>query len=52
MLQLASIVEGHGDVKAVPLLIRKIALAVDPGMALQVLPPLRVPRYKLAGRFF
>jgi hypothetical protein len=47
MYQLAAIVEGHGDVKAVPLLIRRIASSLDPGMPLQVLPPLRVPRYKL-----
>jgi hypothetical protein len=47
MFQLASIVEGHGNVKAVPLLIGRIASALNPGLALQVLPPLRVPRYKL-----
>jgi hypothetical protein len=50
MFQLAAIVEGHGDVKAVPVLIRRIASAMDPGMVLQVLPPLRVPRYKLVNR--
>jgi hypothetical protein len=49
MFQLASIAEGHGDVKAVPLLIRRIALALDPGMAVHVLPPLRIPRYKLVA---
>jgi len=46
-LQLASIVEGHGDVKAVPVLVRRIASALDPAMALRMLPPLRVPRYNL-----
>jgi len=44
---LACIVEGHGDVQAVPVLIRRIAAALDAGLVLHILPPLRVPRFKL-----
>lgn len=43
----ACIVEGHGEVEAVPILIRRIAAELDPALVVQVLPPLRVPRYKL-----
>jgi hypothetical protein len=48
MLQMACIVEGHGDVRAVPILVRRIAAEIDPAITLHVLPPLRVPRFKLA----
>lgn len=43
----ACIVEGHGEVKAVPVLVRRIAAMIDPALPVQVLPPLRVPRYRL-----
>jgi hypothetical protein len=46
-LVLACIVEGHGEVPAVPILIRRIAESLDPPLVVRVLPPLRVPRYKL-----
>jgi hypothetical protein len=45
--QIACIVEGHGDVEAVPVLVRRIAALLDPGIGIHVLPPLRVPRFKL-----
>jgi hypothetical protein len=47
MLTIACIVEGHGDVKAVPVLVRRIAVEIDPAAQIQILPPLRVPRFKL-----
>lgn len=47
ILSLACIVEGHGDVKAVPILLRRIAAEMDPGIQLKISPPLRVPRDKL-----
>jgi hypothetical protein len=45
--EVAAFVEGHGEVKAVGVLIRRIAAEVRPEMAVDVLPPLRVPRAKL-----
>lgn len=44
---IASIVEGHGDVAAVPALIRHVATHVAPGVAIQVLRPHRRPRSSL-----
>ncbi len=41
------IVEGDGECDAVPVLIRRIALDIDPGFVPRVLPPLRVPADKL-----
>jgi hypothetical protein len=45
--QIACIVEGHGEVEAVPVLIRRIAAAVDPTLRVITPPPLRVPKNKL-----
>ncbi|MBS0261341.1 MAG: DUF4276 family protein [Planctomycetes bacterium] len=47
MLQVACIVEGHGEVPAVPELVRRIARDLDPSLAIQIPPPLRIPRSKL-----
>ena len=47
MARVACIVEGHGEVRAVPLLLRRIAQEFDPSLVLDVLPPLRVPRSRL-----
>jgi Domain of unknown function (DUF4276) len=44
---LACIVEGHGEVHAVPILVRRIAQALDPSLSVMVHPPFRVPRTKL-----
>jgi hypothetical protein len=44
---LACIVEGHGEVDAVPVIIRRIALQVAPNLALKIHQPFRVPRTKL-----
>ena len=46
-VKIAAIVEGHGECEAVPILIRRIALDIDPGFVLRVLPPVRVPVSKL-----
>lgn len=46
-VKIAAIVEGHGECEAVPLLIRRIALTIDPGFVPTVLPPLRVPASRL-----
>lgn len=45
--QIASIVEGHGEVHAVPLLIRRIASVCSPDAIVEPLRPMRVPRNRL-----
>src|SRR5436309_14858239 len=46
MVNLACIVEGDGDVDAVPIAIRRIIQSIDSGLILKI-HPLRVPRTKL-----
>lgn len=50
MAQVACIVEGHGEVRAVPVLLRRIAHQFDPSFVVDVLPPLRVPRSRLVKK--
>ena len=50
MAKMACIVEGHGEVHAVPLLVRRIAREFDPGFVVEVLPPLRVNRSRLVKK--
>jgi len=44
---LACIVEGYGEVQAVPILVRRIAQALDPSLRVRVHPPIRVSRTKV-----
>ena len=46
-VKIAAIVEGHGECEAVPILIRRIALAINPGYVPEILKPLRAPVSKL-----
>jgi hypothetical protein len=46
LVDLACIVEGDGDLQAVPITIRKIVQEINPGLGLKI-HPLRVPRTKL-----
>jgi len=46
-IRLACVVEGHGEVQAVPVLIRRVAQVLDPALALQIIPPIRTPRSRL-----
>jgi hypothetical protein len=46
-VKIAAIVEGQGDREAVPILIRRVAQMIDPGLVPKVLPPLRVPASRL-----
>jgi hypothetical protein len=46
-MKLASIVEGHGEVAAVPLLLRRVIAAVAPGVFVDLVPPFRVPRNRI-----
>jgi hypothetical protein len=47
VVELACIVEGHGESEAVPILIRPIASSYAPSLTVQVARPLRVPKSKL-----
>jgi hypothetical protein len=47
ILNLSAIVEGHGDVRAVPFLLRRIQQSVRPDLTLNVLRPWRIGRCKL-----
>lgn len=47
MIQVVSIVEGQGEVEAIPILVRRIARAIDPGLLVQTHPPFRISRSKL-----
>ena len=47
MVPVACIVEGHGEVDAVPHLLRRLALCVDPGFVPFIGHPARVSRSKL-----
>lgn len=44
MTRIVSIVEGHGEVAAVPILLRRIGEIVAPGQALEVPQPIRTKR--------
>ncbi len=46
-LNLGCIVEGHGDVKAVPVLVRRIQQELAPSVNLIIRQPFRLPRTKL-----
>jgi len=45
--ELAGIVEGHGDALSLPILMRRIAEVVDPGLGIKVTTVIRTPRSKL-----
>ncbi|HEV2852439.1 MAG TPA: DUF4276 family protein [Thermoanaerobaculia bacterium] len=47
LVDLACIVEGDGDVEAVPVAIRRIVQEIQPGLALRIHHPIRVPKNKL-----
>ena len=45
MARIVAIVEGHGEMDAVPILLGRIAEAVAPATDVAILPPIRVDRY-------
>lgn len=47
ILNLGCIVEGHGEVAAVPVLLRRLGQEWDPSLYLEIWRPFRVGRYKL-----
>ena len=46
-IRIAAIVEGHGEVEAVPVLIRRIATEIDPSLVPDIGPVMRVPANRL-----
>jgi len=46
-IRIAAIVTGHGEVEAVPILVRRIAQDLDPNLFPEVLTPIRVPESRL-----
>lgn len=46
-LSIACIVEGHGEVEAVPILVRRVAERVDPSLFIRIPRPLRITRSQL-----
>ena len=46
-VRIAVIVEGHGEVEAVPILIRRIAQTIKSDVVPEVLTPLRIPADRL-----
>ncbi len=47
ILNVCSIVEGEGEVAALPVLLRRIHKYVKPDLILNILPPIRAPRNKV-----
>ncbi|MBP7052707.1 MAG: hypothetical protein KBE65_16980 [Phycisphaerae bacterium] len=47
-VHIAAIVGGHGEVESVPILFRRIAVVLDPGLVVQMKQPLRVSESSLA----
>jgi len=48
-LKLGLVVEGHGEVKAAPVLFRRIGHEIDPGVILEVVQPIRRSRGSLVN---
>jgi hypothetical protein len=46
-LTIACIVEGHGEVEAVPVVVRRIAQEAFPTLPVRISPPFRLPRSRL-----
>lgn len=46
-VRIAPIVEGHGEVQAVPILIRRIAAEIDVNLTVTIEPPIRMPANRL-----
>jgi hypothetical protein len=44
------VVEGHGEVKALPILLRRIGSTIDPNAYLEIMPPIRRPRGSLVNK--
>ena len=50
VVTIASIVEGKGEVAAVPILLRRIAAQASPDVFVDALPPIRIARYRISKK--
>ena len=50
MISIASIVEGHGEVQALPVLLRRMSEWISPDVSIAVLTPIRVQRDRFLNR--
>lgn len=50
MIVIAPIVEGHGEVSSVPILLRRISIWQNPDVPIRVLAPIRVPRDRFLNK--
>jgi hypothetical protein len=46
-ITIGCIVEGHGEVEAVPVLIRRLVSEADPSISVRIPPPIRIPKSRL-----
>ncbi len=46
-IKVACVVEGHGEVQAVPTLLRRLAASIDSRVSVEILRPIRIPRGSL-----
>lgn len=46
-IQIGCIVEGHGEVEAVPILVRRLVGHADPVLSVRLPQPIRIPKSKL-----
>jgi hypothetical protein len=47
VIRIGCVVEGHGEVQSVPILVRRIAQNLDPGLILSIPHPIRISKMKL-----
>ena len=47
MVKIGCIVEGHGEVASVPILIRRVAASRYPELTILIRPPIRIPRNRI-----
>lgn len=50
MISIASIVEGDGEVAALPILLRRLAAELEPFVVVNALPPIRVRRDRFLNK--
>jgi hypothetical protein len=48
-IKVGCVVEGHGEVKALPVLLRRMGISIDPDVYLEIMPPIRRPRGSLVS---
>lgn len=49
-ITIPTIVEGHGEVRALPVLLRRLVSEIAPGLHVQIPPPIRIPKGSYMNR--